>query len=104
MKHGMVAQNVQEIIERKKIVTYLMTLIQANRKDEALEYIFTPDFQSRLTDMLNVVEQVHQMQDDFQALSTVNQKMKEQLSQYQSELEELKQSFLSKGEEVTMAE
>lgn len=85
-------------------MTYLMTLIQENRKDEALEYIFTPDFQTRLTDMLNVIEQVHQMQDDFQALSTVNQKMKEQLSQYQSELEELKQSFLSKGKEVTMTE
>jgi predicted nuclease with TOPRIM domain len=91
----MAVQNVLEHIERKKNLIHLMNLIQKNDREQALEYIFTPEFQTKLQDVLDLKAQVAKMKDDYQNLQKSNTHLSNKLEEYQTELDEIKKSFLS---------
>lgn len=91
----MAVQNVLEHIERKKKLIHLMNLIQKNDREQALEYIFTPEFQTKLQDVLDLKAQVSKMKDDYQNLQKSNTHLSNKLEEYQTELDEIKKSFLS---------
>jgi hypothetical protein len=95
MKHGMAAPNVPVNIERKKKLTHLMNLIQKNDREQALEYIFTPEFQTKLQAVLDVKDQITQIKSHYQALHDTNIHLAKQLAEYQIELDNIKKSFLS---------
>lgn len=95
MKHGMAVQNVPVHIERKKKLIHLMNLILNNDREEALEYIFTPEFQTKLQAVLDVKEQIAQIKSQYQALHDTNIRLAKELVEYQIELEDMKKSFLS---------
>ena len=72
-----------------------MNLIQKNDREQALEYIFTPEFQTKLQDVLDLKAQVSKMKDDYQNLQKSNIHLSNKLEEYQTELDEIKKSFLS---------
>lgn len=72
-----------------------MNLIQKNDREQALEYIFTPEFQTKLQDVLDLKAQVSKMKDDYQNLQESNTHLSNKLEEYQTELDEIKKSFLS---------
>lgn len=72
-----------------------MNLIQKNDREQALEYIFTPEFQTKLQDVLDLKAQVSKMKDDYQNLQKSNTHLSNKLEEYQTELDEIKKSFLS---------
>ena len=72
-----------------------MNLIQKNDREQALEYIFTPEFQTKLQDVLDLKAQVAKMKDDYQNLQKSNTHLSNKLEEYQTELDEIKKSFLS---------
>lgn len=72
-----------------------MNLIQKNDREQALEYIFTPEFQTKLQDVLDLKVQVSKMKDDYQNLQKSNTHLSNKLEEYQTELDEIKKSFLS---------
>lgn len=72
-----------------------MNLIQKNDREQALEYIFTPEFQTKLQDVLDLKVQVSKMKDDYQNLQKSNTHLSDKLEEYQTELDEIKKSFLS---------
>lgn len=72
-----------------------MNLIQKNDREQALEYIFTPEFQTKLQDVLDLKAQVSKMKDDYQNLQKSNTHLSNKLEEYQTELNEIKKSFLS---------
>ncbi len=72
-----------------------MNLIQKNDREQALEYIFTPEFQTKLQDVLDLKAQVAKMKDDYQNLQKPNTHLSNKLEEYQTELDEIKKSFLS---------
>ena len=72
-----------------------MNLIQKNDREQALEYIFTPEFQTKLQDVLDLKAQVSKMKDDYQNLQKTNTHLSKKLAEYQTELDEIKKSFLS---------
>ena len=72
-----------------------MNLIQKNDREQALEYIFTPEFQTKLQDVLDLKAQVAKMKDDYQNPQKSNTHLSNKLEEYQTELDEIKKSFLS---------
>ncbi len=74
---------------------HLMNLILNNDREEALEYIFTPEFQTKLQAVLDVKEQIAQIKSQYQALHDTNIRLAKELVEYQIELEDMKKSFLS---------
>lgn len=72
-----------------------MNLIQKNDREQALEYIFTPEFQTKLQDVLDLKAQVSKMKDDYQNLQKSNTHLSNKLEEYQTEFDEIKKSFLS---------
>lgn len=75
-----------------------MNLIQKNDREQALEYIFTPEFQTKLQKVLDVKEQIVQIKSHYQALHDTNIYLAKQLAEYQIELDNIKKSFLSAKE------
>ena len=72
-----------------------MNLIQRNDREQALEYIFTPEFQTKLQDVLDLKEQVAKAKNDYKSLQNTNTHLSKKLAEYQTELDEIKKSFLS---------
>ena len=57
-----------------------MNLIQKNDREQALEYIFTPEFQTKLQDVLDLKAQVAKMKDDYQNLQKTNTHLSKKLA------------------------
>lgn len=72
-----------------------MNLYRRMIENRALEYIFTPEFQTKLQDVLDLKAQVAKMKDDYQNLQKSNTHLSNKLEEYQTELDEIKKSFLS---------
>lgn len=72
-----------------------MNLIQKNDREQALEYIFTPEFQAKLQDVLDLKAQVGKLNSDYQTLQNTNTYLSKKLAEYQTELNKIKKSFLS---------